>query len=99
ALASAQGVDVEPGPSNHSRIPSRARLTPLASMVVMDHLAARRPPAELLHELPSTARSTLTSTSKPTSLPASDPGPFLRGLYTGAAKILAQSNGKSHIAW
>lgn len=56
---------------------------------------------ELLHDLPISSNDTTREEASP--LPASDvappPGPFLRGLYTGAAKTLAQSNGKSRIIW
>lgn len=60
---------------------------------------------ELLHDLPNVSNGTtrdeatphpasvVMPTTGPTTLPA------LRGIYTGAARTLAQSNGKSRILW
>ena len=56
---------------------------------------------ELLHDL-SPSSNGLTpdeATPLPASSVAPTDGPRLRGVYTGAAKTLAQSNGKSRIVW
>lgn len=56
---------------------------------------------ELLYDLKSEAYEPTRHevTPQAASVVAPPPTPFLRGLYTGAAKILAQSNGKSRIVW
>ena len=56
---------------------------------------------ELLYDLPIAAYdpTRIEVTPQAASVVAPTPAPFLRGLYTGAAKTLAQSNGKSRIVW
>ena len=56
---------------------------------------------ELLYDLKSEAYEPTRPevTPQAASVVAPPLTPFLRGLYTGAAKILAQSNGKSRIVW
>ena len=54
---------------------------------------------ELLHDLPKVSNDTTRdeATPHPASLVA--PSPALRGIYTGAARTLAQSNGRSRVIW
>lgn len=56
---------------------------------------------ELLYDLPSEAYDKTRNEVTPhaASVVAPTTAPFLRGLYTGAAKTLIQSNGKSRIVW
>jgi 3D (Asp-Asp-Asp) domain-containing protein len=56
---------------------------------------------ELLHDLPMSSNDTTREEANPLPASAVAPpsGPFLRGIYTGAARTLAQSNGKSRIVW
>ena len=56
---------------------------------------------ELLHDLPGDSNGTTRDEATPPLASAVAPpgSPFLRGTYTGAAKTLAQSNGRFHLVW
>jgi 3D (Asp-Asp-Asp) domain-containing protein len=56
---------------------------------------------ELLHDLPDDANGPTPNevTPQSASAVALEPVPFLRGLYTGAARTFTQSNGKLRVTW
>jgi 3D (Asp-Asp-Asp) domain-containing protein len=78
------------------------RPTPLASVSVTGRGIQSLSPELMREPVPISrgeARDEVTPHPASSPAPLRPPGPFLRGLYTGAAKILAQSHGKSRIVW
>ena len=112
AFSGATGPDTGHSSAIHAKPSVKARRNEL-SVSVNRRGSERVLSPELMHDLSvkGKTRDELTThpafaiapqalpASRPTSAPATRAAPFLPGLYTGAARIVAQSNGKSRIAW